>query len=58
MVSLVGCVRGGRDWMFEIGNGATVEMAEDGELAAFANDARLMYWNNHGSLDVKVERCC
>lgn len=55
--ALTGCVRGNRDWFFKIGNGTVIDMEISGELGAFANDAWLMYWNNHGSLDLDVERC-
>jgi len=55
--ALVGCVQGRRDWMFKIGKGVTIEIEEDGELAAFANDASLIYWNNHGSLRLGIKRC-
>ena len=54
--ALVGCVKGDGNWMFKIGRSTEQVMARGGRLTAFANDAWLMYWNNHGTLNLEVER--
>ena len=54
--ALIGCINRNKPY-FLIGEGQTVFQAEqDGELICFANDVRGFYWNNSGSLLIKMER--
>jgi hypothetical protein len=53
---LMGATSGTEYKEFPIGSGISGQVVADGEFCAFANDLSLMYWNNTGSLRLKVTR--
>lgn len=54
--ALVGCIERDLKHTFLIGREARVKMSAGGELYCFANDAPWAYWNNLGSLKLKITR--
>jgi hypothetical protein len=53
---LVGSVNRRRDTYFRIGTGRDYHATHDGELECFANDVRIMYFNNRGAVNLAVSR--
>ena len=41
---------------FVIGTGRVYQPPDDGELVCFANDVCCMYWNNWGSIRLRISR--
>ncbi|HEY3052642.1 MAG TPA: hypothetical protein VGK04_04560 [Thermoanaerobaculia bacterium] len=41
--------------VFVIGTGVNLEPVVSGRLFCYANDVRVMYWNNKGFVELKVE---
>lgn len=50
--ALVGAI--GEGPLFEITDSQIVSSQENGQLRCFANDIRFMYWNNRGTIEVRV----
>ncbi len=59
---LMGVLRGGCydgltcEQLFPIGKESKFTAPADGEFCSFANDIPLMYWNNEGSITLKISR--
>jgi hypothetical protein len=54
--ALVGAVDGRRDSYFAIGQRCEYLARRSGRLSCFANDVWLAYFNNHGQVEVTVQR--
>ena len=51
--TLIGSIDGRNE--FAIGNGLQWKAPATGELRCYANDVGIMYWNNRGSVTLRVE---
>ena len=54
--ALIGAIDRDRHTEFVMGVSCEFVASKDGELTCYANDAPFMYWNNHGSIELTVER--
>jgi hypothetical protein len=54
--ALIGAFDKDRRTEFVIGASTQFTADRDGELTCFANDAPFMYWNNKGSVEIRVTR--
>ena len=54
--SLVGALDRDTSSFFAIGLESTWSAPRAGEITCFANDVNLMYWNNRGSVTLRIER--
>lgn len=54
--SLVGALDRDTSSFFAIGEESTWRTTRDGEITCFANDVGFMYWNNCGSVTLRIER--
>jgi hypothetical protein len=52
--ALIGALDSDRANRFVIGTQTTYQPVGDGELLCFANDLWLMYFNNHGTIELQV----
>src|ERR1700744_1305199 len=53
---LIGMIEGRPDSVFAIGSGGEHEFKDGGDLIVFANDQLSRYNNNHGCVDLVMER--
>lgn len=53
---LIGVTVGKSEHTFSIGTGIIHKAVHDGEFCSFANDSSFTYWNNRGSLPVRITR--
>ncbi|MGC2855507.1 hypothetical protein ACM64Y_08530 [Novispirillum sp. DQ9] len=56
LFSLIGAIGERPDTAFVIGERWDGSVPEEGELCCFANDLPRMYWNNWGSVTLRVRR--
>lgn len=54
--ALIGAVNQDSATTFFIGKGITRAFNGNGSLSCFANDVSFMYWNNRGSVELKITR--
>ena len=54
--ALIGVLNHDLSTAFVIGQGGKQTFATGGLLSCFANDVSFMYWNNSGSVEVKITR--
>lgn len=55
-MTLIGCIDKNMDSAFVIGDNVEITAPTSGRLWCFANDVRLAYGNNSGSINLRVER--
>ena len=54
--ALIGAYERNNQTQFEIGTKREVTAVRSGRLTCYANDLPLMYWNNSGSVTLRVTR--
>ena len=54
--ALIGALDSNQDTAFKIGSRCIYQVRQSGQLCCYANDVQGSYWNNKGSVSLKVVR--